>query len=188
MRIDRVSSGFAALLLASIGVPGTASAQGHDLRAAVHYQLLRVPGTTFTAGMNGEISTVLRSPLVLVSGIGWTSKHTEVAEVSAAARVIDFGAGLRLMSARSPFRPFVEVSAGGVNLTVHGTIGAASGGGSKTWFQLEPGAGVLLDVGAKVAVAASVHVRRVFLDRAAFESSAENQFEALAGVSVQLFD
>jgi hypothetical protein len=188
MRIDRVTVMSAVLLVAIIGVEGTAAAQGHDVRAALHYQFLHVPGTTFPAGVNGEVSTVIRSPLVLVANVGWTPKHTQVADISATARIVNFGAGLRVMPVRSPFRPFVEVVAGGLNLGVRGTVGSVSGGGSKTWFQIEPGAGFHVDVGPKMAIAASAHVRRVFLDRAVVESGGENQFRVLAGVSVQLFN
>jgi hypothetical protein len=188
MYIDRITSVCAALPVAIICATGTAGAQGHDLRAAVHYQLLHVAGTTFPAGVNGELSTALRSPLVLVGNAGWVPKHTETAGLSTTAWIVNFGAGLRLMPTGTRFRPFVEVVGGGVTLSVRGTIGSVSGSGSQTWLQLEPGAGFHLDVGRKTALAASAHLRRVFVDPAEFEAAGANQFRALAGLSVQLFD
>src|SRR6185295_5939019 len=109
-----------------------------------------------------------------------------VADLSVTARIVDFGAGLRLMPADSPCRPFVQLLAGGVNLGVRGTVGSVSGRGSETWFQLEPGAGFHVDIGPKTAIAASVHVRRVFLDRNAFEAPGDSAIRALVGLSVQL--
>src|SRR5262249_6115349 len=114
-------------------------------------------------------------------------KATHVPGLSTDARLINFGAGLRLITASPTFRPFVQVIAGGVNLGVRGTVGSVTGSASQTWFQLEPGAGIHVDLGARVAIAASVHVRRVFLDHPAFEPPSRNEFRTLAGVSVQLF-
>jgi hypothetical protein len=188
MHLERVTSVCAALLVAIVGATKTADAQGRDVRAAVHYQLLHVEGTTFPAGVNAEVSTAIRSPLVLVANAGWAPKHTEVPDVSATASIINFGAGLRLMRTGRQFRPFVEVVGGGVTLSVRGTIGSVSGSGSQTWFQLEPGAGFHVDIGRRAAFAASVHVRRVFVDTDEFESAGTNHFRALAGLSVQLFD
>jgi hypothetical protein len=98
----------------------------------------------------------------------------------------NFAAGLRLMPAASPFRPFVQVIAGGVNLSVRGTIGSVSGSGSETWFQLEPGAGFHVDIGGRAAIAASAHVGRTFVGRASFEPPGQYAFRALTGISVQL--
>jgi hypothetical protein len=185
MRIDRVTLSLA-LVCAVIGHPITVAAQGHDVRAAVHYQLLHVPGTTFPAGVNGEVSSIIRPLLTLVAGAGWARTQAEAGEVSATARIIDFGGGLRLMPSRSHFRPFVQVMAGGVNLSVRGTAGSVTGSGSATWPQLEPGAGFHVDIAQNVAIATSVHVRRVFLDPAVFDAPGQTQWRALLGVSVQL--
>jgi hypothetical protein len=158
----------------------------HEVRAAAQYQWLHLPGTTFPVGVNGEVSAAIRTPFVLVVEGGWAPKH--VVELSTNARMIDFGAGVRLMSAAPKFRPFVQVIAGGINLGVRGTVGSVTGSASQTWFQLEPGAGVHVDVRPKAAIVASVHVRWAFLDQAAFEPPGQKQFRALAGVSVQLFN
>lgn len=182
----RAASLIAASVLATLGTPNRVGAQGHDVRAAIQYQWLHVPGTSFPAGVNGEVSAIIRTPFVVLADVGWAPKEVHEAELSATARIINFGAGLRLMPAASPFRPFVQLLAGGVNLGVRGTIGSLSGQGSETWFQLEPGAGVHVDIGQKAAIAASVHVRHVFLDPNAFETRGELQFRALVGVSVQL--
>jgi hypothetical protein len=136
--------------------------------------------------VSGEVSAVIRTPFVVLADVGWASKDTHAAELSTTERIIDVGAGLRLMPAGSPFRPFVQLIAGGVNLNVHGTVGSFSGRGSETWLQLEPGAGFHVDIAPKTAIAASVHVRRVFLDRTAFEAPGHSEARALVGVSVQL--
>jgi hypothetical protein len=186
MSMTRATSLSAALLVATFGAPNLVGAQGHDVRAALQYQWLHLPGTSFPAGVSGEVSAIVRTPFVVLADVGWASKDTHSADLSTTARIIDFGAGLRLMPAVSPFRPFVQLIGGGINLDVRGTVGAVSGRGSETWFQLEPGAGFHVDIGLKTAIAASVHVRRVFLDRTVFEAPGDTEFRALIGVSVQL--
>jgi len=185
MRIDRATHIYAALLVGVLGGSHAVAAQGHEMRAAVEYQLLRVSGATL-AGVNGELSLVIRTPLVLLGDAGWARQHTEVPELSVTSDIVTFGGGLRLMPGRARVRPFVQIVAGGETVGVRGTLGAITGSASKTWFQLEPGAGVHVDIAPRVAIAASLHVRRVFLDEAAFEVPSETQFRALAGVSVQL--
>ena len=185
MRIDRVTHIGMALLVGVLGVPNAVGAQGHEMRAAVECQLLRVSGTTL-AGVNGELSLVARTPLVLIADAGWARKQTEVSELSVTSHIVTFGGGVRLMPGRSRVRPFVQIVAGGENVGVRGSLGAVTGSASKTWFQLEPGTGFHVHVGPRVAIAASLHVRRVFLEEAVFEVPSETQFRALAGVSVQL--
>jgi len=188
MRINQVTLRSVATFLAIVCGPPSVRAQGHEVRAAVHYQWLHLTGTTFPAGVNGEVSAVVRTPLAAVAQIGWAPKQMQLADLSATARLVDFGAGVRLIPGRSRFRPFVQMIAGGVHLGVRGTVGSVSGSGSETWFQLEPGAGFNVDVGRKAAIAASVHVRRIFVGPASFEPPGENAVRALAGVSVQLFN
>jgi hypothetical protein len=187
MRIDRVALGTAAVCLAIAGSPRRVAAQGHEVRAAVHYQWLHLAGTTFPAGITGEVSAVIRPPLAAVAEVGWATTRTQTSQLSTTARMTDFGAGLRLMGA-STVRPFVQVIAGGVTLRVRGKIGSVSGSGSETWFQVEPGAGLQVDIGRNVAIAASVHVRRMFVEGASFEPPGDTAFRALAGVSVRLFN
>jgi len=186
MRIDRVALSAITVLLAALGRPRSVAAEEHEVRAAVHYQWLHFTGTTFPVGVSGEVSAVMRSPLVIVAELGWASQQAHATDLSTTARTTSFDGGLRLMPAASPVRPFVQVIAGGVNVRVRGTIGSVTGGGSETWFQLEPGAGLHVDLGPKAAIAASVHVRRMFVGRAAFEPPGENAFRALAGVSVRI--
>jgi hypothetical protein len=175
---------FTALLIATFGK--LAGAQGHDVRAAVQYQWLHLPGTSFPVGVSGEVSAAIRAPFVVLADVGWAPKETHAAELSTSARIINFGAGLRVMPSAPQFRPFAQLIAGGVNLAVRGKVGSISGGGSETWFQLEPGAGFHVDVGRNTAIATSVHIRRVFLARSAFDAPGETEFRALVGVSVQL--
>jgi hypothetical protein len=158
--MTRATSLSAALLVATFGAPNPVGAQGRDVRASVQYQWLHLPGTSFAAGVSGEVSAVIRTPFVLLAEAGWASHETHVADLSVTARIVDFGAGLRLMPADSPCRPFVQLLAGGVGFHV--------------------------DIGPKTAIAASVHVRRVFLDRNAFEAPGDSAIRALVGLSVQL--
>jgi hypothetical protein len=186
MRIDILTAVTAALVVTIVVVPSAASAQLRDVRAAGQYQLLHVPGTTFPAGVNGEVSAVIRTPLVVIAEAGWAPKQLNAAGVSAAARVINFGAGLRVMSSQSRVRPFAQAIVGGVNIGGHVTIGGVSRGSSITQLQIEPGVGLHADLRPNAAITASVHLRRVFLDEAIFESSGQNQVRALVGVSVRM--
>jgi hypothetical protein len=185
MRIDRLTHICVALFVGVLGVANAVGAQGHEMRAAVEYQWLRLSGTTM-GGVNGELSLVIRTPLVLIADAGWARQQTEATELSVTSHIVTFGGGLRLMPGRSRVRPFVQIVAGGENLGVRGTLGAVTGRGSKTWLQLEPGAGFHVHVGPRVAIATSLHVRRVFLEEAVFEVPSDTRFRALAGVSVQL--
>jgi hypothetical protein len=186
MRIDTLTAAAAALAVTIVAVPSAVSAQLRDVRVAGQYQLLHVPGTTFPAGVNGELSAVVQPPLVVLAEAGWAPKQLNTATVSATARLINFGAGLRVQPSRSRLSPFVQAIVGGINVGGRATIGGVSGSGSTTAFQIEPGAGLHAHVRPNAAITASVHLRRVFLDEATFEKSGENQVRALLGVSVRI--
>src|SRR5438045_2860170 len=96
-RIHRITRSAGALVLAMVAIPDRADAQVHDVRAAVQYQLLHIPGTTFPAGVNADVSAIVRTPVAVIAEVGWAGKDIGVAGVSASARIINFGAGVRLI-------------------------------------------------------------------------------------------
>jgi hypothetical protein len=162
MIIRRTSSWFLASLMLTAHA-GIASAQSTDATLGISYSFLRLlegPDLNMPAGwLVSFAKPVDRSAISLVGEVAGNYRS----EFGETFRVHTFQGGLRLSGTTSPgVDPFAQILAGGLN--------SGCCGGSVTYFMIEPGVGVDLNMSRGVALRAGISIPIGFDDGDAFKA------------------
>jgi hypothetical protein len=169
-----------AVLFGAAVVPAGAqpAQQPPSVDVSIGYQLLHLPGETFPAGWNVDVSGAMHDVLRIVGEFGMSRDEQTEFGVSGTLKYYHLGVGPRLASHAGSARPFVQLLGGVVHTRadlVLANVGAFHDG---DWaFMLQPGGGVAIPLGDVVSVIGQADYRRVF-----FKEQGDNEFRVAFAV------
>jgi hypothetical protein len=161
-----------------------AAAQTPAAELQVAYQALHVPGDWMTNGINFDLAANMGSAVSLVFELGGTRESVTVAGIDVSRSTTNFGAGVRFSGRGSGVTPYFQALVGG--LRGKGTLAAGnvSVNASTTKFMIQPGVGVNVKVAGRLGIFGAGDYRRVFLDKATYGESGQNEFRVLLGIRI----
>ena len=171
MKHSLISAG---IVLASCLGAASASAQTVARpEATVGYQLLHIPDETFPAGFNVDVAGTMNNGWALVGEFGFSKDDQNEPGVTGKLKFLHYGVGPRWQFAGTRARPFAQVLAGGVHTDADTNLTDDSDNA----FMLQPGAGVVWQIGPGWGAVGQLDYRRVF-----FKEEGENEWRMVLGL------
>jgi len=167
-----------ALGLVIVAPASRADAQGLEFSAG--YQVLHIPDETYPFGLSFDAAG-RKAGWTGVGEFAWARDSQTEPGLSGTLNFISYGAGPRWNSAASGTRTFAQILVGGVRASASLTRNGAPFSASTNAFMIQPGVGVVADVGPAWGVVGQVDYRRAF-----FEDNGENEFRFVIGIRLAL--
>jgi Outer membrane protein beta-barrel domain len=169
--------GGCALVLVGAARPASAQALGSSgLEVSAGYQLLHIPDETFPLGFAVDAAGGSRG-LTWAGEFGWARDDQNEPGVTGTVTFVNYGVGPRWSSPITGARLFVQLFAGGVHTSANRTVNGASLVDSDNAFMLQPGAGVVVPVGAVWGVVGQADYRHAF-----FKEEGDDEFRLFFGI------